>query len=526
VHFRQIGIDDLLIYSTLSSLTISNRQQEGDRDGQIYVELLAGKPPVAPGTRCRTRVERQWHLASFRGLGWRQRKSISHNPDVNISLTPLPLTFIIRLPVIPKLTVESLPMTTFVPVMARPGYRVCLCLFLFCSAPPTVVGEESWTGKTILLKKTGIPITNAGENGKQVIVGTLREISYHVIADKDGRLKVRYKGADGWFAKSDAVLQDDAVDFFTRILRADPKNTGALLNRAIAWKLKGKLDSAIEDLDEALRIEPNLSEAFFNRGNTWADKEEYVKALKDYDEAIRQNPKFAEAFIGRGVIWSDNLMKFDKALMDFDEAIGLDPRNAKAFNNRGEVWRKKSDFPKAINDYDEAIRMDPKFSIAFFNRGNVWCYQREFDKAIKDFDEAISLNPNDPASFSNRGGAWYAKKDYEKALKDFDEAIRLHPKSGLAHANRALVLAACPEAKYRNGKKAVESAQKACELSEWNNVMRIATLAAAYAEAGDFDEAVKYQKQALEFRSLSKPYLMAFQARLKLYEERKPYREE
>ena len=60
-------------------------------------------------------------------------------------------------------------------------------------------------------------------------------------------------------------------------------------------------------------------------------------------------------------------------------------------------------------------------------------------------------------------------------------------------------MAACPEAKYRDGRKAVESATRACELTEWKRSEFLDTLAAAYAESGDFDAAVTWQMRAIGF---------------------------
>jgi tetratricopeptide (TPR) repeat protein len=158
-------------------------------------------------------------------------------------------------------------------------------------------------------------------------------------------------------------------------------------------------------------------------------------------------------------------------------------------------------------------------------RAIIWRRERkELDIALGGYNEAIRLNPTDAASYVGRGLAWSDKKEYDRAIADHSEAVGLDP--GLAHAynNRAWLWAACPDARYLDGKRAVESATRACELSEWKHADSIGTLAAAYAEAGDFDAAVKWQAKANALFTDAEEKAKG-QERLKLYQERKPYRE-
>jgi tetratricopeptide (TPR) repeat protein len=102
-------------------------------------------------------------------------------------------------------------------------------------------------------------------------------------------------------------------------------------------------------------------------------------------------------------------------------------------------------------------------------------------------------------------------------------AIRLDPTFARPYNSRAWIWATCSEPKFRAGSRAVESARRACELSKYEDANWIDTLAAAYAEAGDFERAVEWQEKAIKL--LPDDFKKRAEERLKLYRDKKAYRD-
>ena len=147
--------------------------------------------------------------------------------------------------------------------------------------------------------------------------------------------------------------------------------------------------------------------------------------------------------------------------------------------------------------------------------------KKDFDRAIAEHDEAIRLDPTNAHYIWKRAVNRVHQKQYDRALADYKEAFRIDPKSytnGLAW-----MFATCPSEGVRDGKKAVELASHACELSDWKNANDLDTLAAAHAEVGNFDKAVEWQEKAIQLGT-DKEKNQKYQERLRLYKEKRPYR--
>src|SRR5262249_46794698 len=164
------------------------------------------------------------------------------------------------------------------------------------------------------------------------------------------------------------------------------------------------------------------------------------------------------------------------------------------------------------------------FAAAYVARAHAHSSQKNYDLAIVNFDDAIRLDPMASAAHTGRAFAWTRKKHYEKAIADYNEAIRLDPQASGALNGRAWLASTCPEAKYRDGKKALGAATKACELTKWKQPMLLDTLAAAYAESGDFESARKWQTRAIELLT-DESDQDEIRKRIRLYQRGMAYRE-
>ena len=304
----------------------------------------------------------------------------------------------------------------------------------------------------------------------------------------------------------------------------NPQDAAGYNKRGIAWAEKRDFDRGIADYNEALRLNPQYAIAYYNRGIAWRNKGDYERAIADYSEALRINPKYADAYNNRGIVWA-NKRDYDRAIADYSEALRLNPKDVKAFNNRGFAWANKRDYERAMADYNEALRLDPQYAFAYYNRGNAWRNKRDFDRAIADYGEALRINPQYAFAYYHRGNAWIDKGDYSRAIADYNEALRLNPQSATVHNSAAWLLASAPVAGVRNGARAVELARKAADLSASKDADILDTLAAAYAEAGNFAEAVRWQEKALEFSEFAKNQGDAARKRLELYRKGQPFRQ-
>jgi Flp pilus assembly protein TadD len=249
----------------------------------------------------------------------------------------------------------------------------------------------------------------------------------------------------------------------------------------------------------------------------------YKEAIPFLTKAIEVDPKSAKAYGARAYVWSF-LGEAAKAKADFADSLRLDPKNPKTYMNRGRFLLAQGEYDKAIADFDEAIRLEPNNGHAYTNRAGVWNEKDEYDKAIADANQAIRLDAKDVLALMNRAIALAAKGQYDKAIADLNEVLQIDPTMMEAYNGLAWIQATCPDERYRDGKKAFANASTAYKLSKGLVAHPVDSLAAAYAENGDFQHACQWQAKAIELAG-TEAEKKDGRSRLELYKSGKPYRD-
>jgi tetratricopeptide (TPR) repeat protein len=264
-------------------------------------------------------------------------------------------------------------------------------------------------------------------------------------------------------------------------------------------------------------------ESNYSKGVELGKAGKYKDALPFLTKEIESNPASAKAYGARAyVYWA--LGEQQKAMADFNESLRLDPKNPQTYMNRGRSWFARGDYDKAIADYNEAIRLDPTFGHAYTNRAGAWNEKGDFQKAIADGNEALRIDAKDELALLNRAIARNGTGQYDKAIADLNEVIKLNPTISEAYNGLAWLQATCPDPRFRDGQKAYENALAAYKLSKGAVASHMDSLAAAYAENGDFEHASEWQTKAIEAAKTDDEKKEGRQ-RLELYKLGKPYRE-
>jgi Flp pilus assembly protein TadD len=184
-------------------------------------------------------------------------------------------------------------------------------------------------------------------------------------------------------------------------------------------------------------------------------------------------------------------------------------------------------FEEAVRHFAEAARIWPDAAPIQNDLAFALAEQGKVDEAIATYRIAVNLKPDEVMPHYMLANLLSQQGNLAEAIAEYQTTLQLDPNYPLALNNFAWLLATTPDARLRNGAEAVKLAEKACRLTDYKLPLLVSTLAAAYAEAGRFDDAVKTTEQAIALATAEKKEALANKnrERLKLYQARKAYHE-
>src|SRR5882724_3421034 len=226
----------------------------------------------------------------------------------------------------------------------------------------------------------------------------------------------------------------------------------------------------------------------------------------------------------------------DKAMSHFEAALKirsgkLDPHynlgTAFVEMNLGDALARKGQPDEAMAHFEQAIKLQPDYAEAYFNRGNVLYAKGRIDEAITDWEKDLQIQPNDANAYTGLGNALLRKGSLREAIANYEKALALAPEDPRSRINVAWVLATASDASIRDGAKAVEFARKAVELSNTEDPKFLRALAAAYAEAGRFSEAIEAAQRGMAIATRQSNFELAhlLQGDIALYQIGLPLRQ-
>ena len=273
---------------------------------------------------------------------------------------------------------------------------------------------------------------------------------------------------------------------------------------------------------------PKHSSGYALRARIHRELKEYELALQYCKKGLQFDSHSVPCLAIQGDIFAE-MGEVDRAMSAYNRLYQYDPPELRfvTFYLSSSSSLKTSEVLRGIAGATAYLNLHPDDDKGYFYRAKYQSLRPDWREAIEDYSEAIYRTKSKEAKclyYWNRAMAQRAVKQYQNALDDYESALKIDPNAHAPHTGLAWYLSTFPDETFRDGKKALEHAKKALELSKGENANDMENMASAYAELGQFDEAVTWQKKALAANSKVNNREKALK-RLALYQEKKPYRD-
>jgi len=251
--------------------------------------------------------------------------------------------------------------------------------------------------------------------------------------------------------------------------------------------------------DAIKKIHPRyLDDTYYVRaGGEFRRQLDYENAIRWYQKALAINPKNVEALVQLG----DCLVrqrKFSEAKPYFTQAIEIDPKSRRGHEGLGNVLAEEGKFSEAVAHFRAALRIDPRFAIAHFRLGVLLMDTGNREEAKLHLAEAIRLDREDPRAACALAAALASEGKLQEAAELYRLALGIDPDLPMALTELAAILTTTEDPNLRNGQEALQLAKRACKVTGNQNPAALLVLSQAYAEVGQFGDAIDAAEEALK----------------------------
>jgi len=295
----------------------------------------------------------------------------------------------------------------------------------------------------------------------------------------------------------DLGRENEAILHLNKALKINPLSKDTRCNLGKVFLKEGKLNEAIACFNEVAKQDENHAEAHYNLGVAFGRQKRYDEAIQHFNKVLKIDPHYPDAYKKIGLALYES-GRNDEAIALFNGILQKNEGSAEAHYNLAVALVRQKKFDEAIEHLAKALKIDPNYPDARNRMGLAMLATDRFDEAIENFKKALQTNTRQAEVYANLGSTYHQLGEYEQAISNWTRAVELDPNNVSALNNLAWTLATVNDASLQDANKAIGLARRACELTKDEKAEQLDTLAAAYAAAGRFEEAVKTAKQAID----------------------------
>ncbi len=297
-----------------------------------------------------------------------------------------------------------------------------------------------------------------------------------------------------------------------------PFKVGEAKSKLGAWA------EAEESYRQTIRMSPNFAKAYLALGQVLAVQQKYPEALEAYAKAMRLDPTDPGLYYRIGAVYAQQ-GTLDKAAENLRRSLAMNPNLTEAYVALGIVLQKEGRPEEAITQFRTAVKIKPDNAEAWGNLGDTFQGQGKLAEAVDAYTRCVRARPNEAATYSKLGEVLKQQGRVKEAVAQHQQALRIDPDFAPSLNNLAWILATNKDPEIRKPSGAVQFGEKVCQLTGFKDQNCLDTLAAAYAAAGQFDQAVQTAEKALALARAARDNagVQDILQKQKLYQARQAY---